>query len=411
MPDLLLVLLLAASVKDGPAPLRSGCSPDARVLASLPSGTPVALRYSINGESGPCYKVSVEVDGKTLEGSLPGSAIDHMEDFDRARSQAVWMDTPLIVNAIRESAILPSIGPSSGVTAGTVVVAQKAYDLIGAGKPQRALELLEPELKTHRDSGLLALAGVAAWRSDDPRQALDYLRASLDLAPRPEVEKLYLQVEREAKNDHSTDRLYGLRVLLRYESAVVPTETARQMTTVLDQEFIRISQTLGCSAQERVIAIVQSRDSFLKSTGSAEWAGGQFDGKIRVPVFDPKVLDQQMLRALAHETAHACLTMLGEWPAWLQEGIAQKVSGDSLSAAQMNKIAGWIHEGKMSRLSSLKQDWSRLDAEHAAMSYTLSLAAVELLWKDTGEDGVRNLLRNPDRLPQVTAELDRKLGL
>jgi hypothetical protein len=411
MPDLLLVLLLAASVKDGPAPLRSGCSPDARVLASLPSGTPVALRYSINGESGPCYKVSVEVDGKTLEGSLPGSAIDHMEDFDRARSQAIWMDTPLIVNAIRESAILPSIGPSSGVTAGTVVVAQKAYDLIGAGKPQRALELLEPELKTHRDSGLLALAGVAAWRSDDPRQALDYLRASLDLAPRPEVEKLYLQVEREAKNDHSTDRLYGLRVLLRYESAVVPIETARQMTTVLDQEFIRISQTLGCSAQERVIAIVQSRDSFLKSTGSAEWAGGQFDGKIRVPVFDPKVLDQQMLRALAHETAHACLTMLGEWPAWLQEGIAQKVSGDSLSAAQMNKIAGWIHEGKMSRLSSLKQDWSRLDAEHAAMSYTLSLAAVELLWKDTGEDGVRNLLRNPDRLPQVTAELDRKLGL
>ena len=28
-----------------------------------------------------------------------------------------------------------------------------------------------------------------------------------------------------------------------------------------------------------------------------------------------------------------------------------------------------------------------------------------------GGDGVRNLLRNPDRLPQVTAELDRKLGL
>ena len=77
----------------------------------------------------------------------------------------------------------------------------------------------------------------------------------------------------------------------------------------------------------------------------------------------------------------------------------------------MNKIAGWIHEGKIPRLSSLKQDWSHLDAEHAAMSYELSLAAVELLWKETGEEGVRNLLRNPERLPQVTAELDRKLGL
>jgi len=183
------------------------------------------------------------------------------------------------------------------------------------------------------------------------------------------------------------------------------------MTTVLDQEFIRISQTLGCSAEERVIAIVQSRDAFRKSTDLAAWAGGQFDGKIRVPVFDPKVLDRQMLRSLAHETTHACLTMLGQWPIWLQEGIAQKVSGDSLSAVQMNKIAGWIHEGKIPGLSSLKQDWSHLDAEHAAMSYELSLAAVELLWKETGEEGVRNLLRNPERLPQVTAELDRKLGL
>ena len=103
--------------------------------------------------------------------------------------------------------------------------------------------------------------------------------------------------------------------------------------------------------------------------------------------------------------------MLGQWPAWLQEGIAQKLSGDSLTAAQTKKINEWVREGKLPRLSNLKQDWSRLDAEHAAAAYALSLAAVELLWKDAGDDGVRNLLRNPDQLPQVTAELDRKLGL
>jgi len=183
------------------------------------------------------------------------------------------------------------------------------------------------------------------------------------------------------------------------------------MTTVLDQEFIRISQQLGCSAEERVIAIVQSRDAYRKSTDAAEWSAGQFDGKIRVPVFDPKVLDHSMLRSLAHETTHACLTMLGKWPAWLQEGIAQKLSGDSLNAAQMKKITGMVHQGKLPRLSNLRQDWSRLDSDHAAAAYALSLAAVELLWQDSGDDGVRNLLRNPDRLPQVTADLDRKLGL
>jgi|SRR5665213_445506 len=411
MPALLLVLLLSAAVKDGPTLLRSGCSPDARVLASLPSGAPVTIRYSIAGDTEACYKVSVEVDGKTLEGSLPASAVSQTEDFDQARRQAVWMDTPLIVNTIRESAALPSLRASAGATKETLAVAQKASGLITSSQPQTALELLEPELKTHRDPGLLALAGIAAWRSDDSRLALEYWKASLDIAPSPEVEKLYRQVERESKNDQSNDRVYGLRVMLRYDGSVVPTDTARQMTTVLDQEYMRISQTLGCSAQERVIAIVQSPDAYRKSTDAAEWSAGQFDGKIRVPVFDPKVLDPAMLRSLAHETIHACLTMLGHWPAWFQEGIAQKLSGDSLSPAQMKKVASWVHEGKLPRLSNLKQDWSRLDADHAAAAYALSLAAVELLWQDSGEDGVRNLLRNPDRLPQVIVELDRKLGL
>jgi hypothetical protein len=355
--------------------------------------------------------VSLDVDGKTLEGSLPASAIASTEEFDQARRQAVWMDTPLIVSTIRASAALPSLRASAGVTGATAAVAQKAADLISSSRPQKALELLEPELRTHRDPGLLALAGVAAWRSDDTRLALEYLRASLDIVPSPEVEKLYRQVERESKSDQSTERLYGLRVLLRYESATVPIDTARQMTSVLDQEFIRISGQLGCTAQERVIAVVQSLDAFRKSTDAAEWSAGQFDGKIRVPVFDAKVLDRGMLRSLSHETVHACLTMLGHWPAWVQEGIAQKLSGDTLTPAQRRKITEMVQQGKMPKLSNLQQSWSRMDAEHAAVAYAFSLAAVELLWQDAGEEGVRSLLRNPERLPQVAADLDRKLGL
>ena len=411
MSALLLVLLLAASVKDGPTPLRSGCSPDDATLASLPSGAPVTIRYSISGGTEPCYKVAAQADGKDVEGYLPASAIGEREDFDQARRQAVWLDTATVVDSIRATTALPSLRADAPVHARLTGVAQQALDLIDSSRPQKALELLEPQLKSHRDPGLLALAGVAAWRSDDSRQALEYWRASLDIAPNPEVEKLYRRVEREAKGDQSNERLYGLRVLLRYEGSAVPVETARQMTALLDQEFMRISQELGCSAQERVIAIVQSRDAYRKSTDSAEWSGGQFDGKIRVPMFDPQVLDKSMLRSLAHETAHACLTMLGQWPAWLQEGIAQKLSGDSLSPAQMKKLAGLARQGKLPRLGNLKQDWSRMDAEHAAQAYALSLAAVELLWQDSGDEGVRSLLRNPERLPQVTADLDRKLGL
>jgi len=413
MPVFLVLLLLAATVKedakDGPVRLRSGCSSDASALTTLPAGAPVTIRYSISGESQPCYKISVEVAGKTLEGYLPASAIGGLEDFNQARRQAVWLDAATVVESIRSSAALPSLRGGSLQDADGV--AQQAVNLIDASQPQKALKLLQPQLKTHRDPTLLAIAGVAAWRADDSKQALEYWRASLDIAPIPEVEKLYRQVERETKGDQSNDRLYGMRVLLRYESSTIPADTARQMTAVLDQQFARISSELGCSAEERVIAIVQSKDAYRKSTDTAEWNGGQFDGKIRVPIFDPRIVDSTLLRSLAHETTHACLTMLGHWPAWLQEGVAQKLSGDTLNAVQQKKLAELARQGKLPRLSNLKQDWSRMDAQHAAEAYALSLAAVELLWSDSGAAGVRNLLRNPDRLPQATAEFDRRLGL
>ena len=108
MPALLLVLLLAAAVKDGSTPLRTGCSPDARTLTSLPAGAPVTIRYSISGESQPCYKVSVEVEGKSLEGYLPANAMGGLEDFDQARHQAVWLDTAAVVSTIRATSALPS---------------------------------------------------------------------------------------------------------------------------------------------------------------------------------------------------------------------------------------------------------------------------------------------------------------
>jgi hypothetical protein len=410
---LLLFLWLGAAVKNGPqdAPvsLRSGCSTDASALAALPAGTPLVIRYSISGESQPCYKVSADLGGKTLDGYLPASVISGLEDFDQARHQAVWLDAATVVNSLRASAALPSL--RSEPLRGLDAIAQQAVTLIDSSRPQKALELLQPQLKLHRHPTLLALAGVAAWRADDSPQALEYLRAALAIAPSPEIEKIYRQVERETKSDQSNERLYGMRVLLRYEGSAIPAETARQMTAVLDQEFTRISQELGCSADERVIAVVQSKEAYRKSTDTAEWNGGQFDGKIRVPMFDPRVVDSTLLHALAHETAHACLTMLGHWPAWLQEGVAQKLSGDSLSAAQLKRLSELAHQGKLPRLSNLKQDWSRLDAQHASEAYALSLAAVELIWNSSGPEGLRNLLRNPERLPQATAELDRQLGL
>jgi hypothetical protein len=156
---------------------------------------------------------------------------------------------------------------------------------------------------------------------------------------------------------------------------------------------------------------VQSRDAYRKSTDAAEWNGGQFDGRIRVPVAGGQGMDASLLRTFAHETTHACLSMMGRWPAWVQEGLAQKLSGDTLSASSRQKLEKMVHDGRVPRLENLRQDWSRMDTDHAVAAYAVSLAAVELFYQNYQGYGVRNLVNNPQKLAQITADLDKRLGL
>jgi hypothetical protein len=402
---LLLSLVLAAAVRDGGAPLRSGCDADSTAVAQLPAGAEITIRYSLSGQSVPCYKVIAKFDGKTADGYLLASAIIGLESFETARKQGGTLGTKEVLAAVAAPA-----ASSLRASAAESLTDRAAY-LIESSQPGQALALLEPELKKRSDPGLLALAGAAAWRADDPQRALEMWKKSLAIQPNPQVQELYDRVERETKGDQSNQRLVGTRVLLRYEGTAISVETAREMAAVVDQEFARISAQLGCTTQERIVTIAQSKDAYRKTTAAAEWSAGQYDGRIRVPVFDKGSLDADTRRTLSHETTHACLSMLGRWPAWLQEGVAQYMSGQVLSAADRDHIAQMAKDRKLPSLTKLGGDWSGLDTSSARVAYGLALRAVEIFNQDFGGFGLRNLLRNPDKLGGYTAELDKRLGL
>jgi hypothetical protein len=412
MAALIALLLLAISVKQDQTPLRSACDPGAETIANLPAGAEVTIRFALSGESTPCYKISAMVGGNTLSGYVPASALEGLDTFDQGLRDAAWVDVRQVLTAVLPTSSAPRPGDVSKQSA----LVDQAAVLLESGQPEKALHLIEPAARSAKEPGLLALAGAAAWRADDSGKALGYWRESLDLQPNAALESLYKRVEKENKNDQSSARLYGIRIALRYEAGAIGADTAREMVAVLDGEFARISAELGCVAEERIVAIAQSPEAYRKTTSAAEWSGGQFDGRIRVPVAPPgsgqsSALDPAARRALAHEIAHACLTLTGRWPAWLQEGLAQRLSGDQVSLELRTKLAEWSKDGKLPRLANLGQDWSRLDTDHAVAAYGLSLEAIETFYASYGAEGVRNLLHNPDRLAAVTADLDKRLGL
>ena len=403
-----LFFFAALAVKQDQTALRSGCDATAEVIATLPAGTPVEIRFRLSDGSD-CFKVSATLDGKDVMGYVPASKLVGLEQFEQGRTSAASADT------IRD--LRPMEAASQKLIARTGdPTLDRASQLLAANQPAQALELLEAATKRHHlDPNLLLLTGLAAYRSDQLREALDYWKQSLDLAPNDALARIYERVRREADSDHSGEKLVGMHIALRYEGEALPSDTARAILSTLDEDYSRISTQLGCSSEERIVAIVQSRDAYLRSTGAAEWSGGEYDGRIHIAWTEGKQVGPQMRRALAHELVHACLTSIpsgsSPWPAWLQEGLAQKLSGDQLSQTSRDQLRQLAAAHQIPRLEALRQNWSQLSIQNARLAYELALAAADALYENYSNIGIRNVVNNPQSLPQVTAELDRKLGL
>ena len=403
-----LVFLAALTVKLDQTPLRSGCEASDETIASLPAGTPVEVRFRV-ADGSDCFKISATVEGKAVIGYVGASALSDVDQFERQRNAAVSLDSSRALNPV-EAESKKVVARSSDPEL------QRASQLLEANQPTRALEILEPMLK--RDSknpDLLLLAGLAAYRADQAHVALDYWKQSLDLKPNDSLARIYDKVRRESEADRSGDKIYGLHVALRYEGQTLPADTARALVSTLDEEFSRVSSLLGCWADERIVAIVQSREAYLRSTGAAEWSGGQYDGRIHISWMDGTDVSREMRRRLAHELVHACLTNLSAGgppaPAWLQEGLAQKLSGDTLSVAARDHLRELAEAHQIPRLEDLRQNWSRLSTENARIAFNLALSAADALYDNYSSYGIRNVVSNPQVLQQVTADLDKKLGL
>ncbi len=440
-----LALALAATltVKPDQYHLRAGCADSDPTLVSLAKGHPVQLRFALASGNRSCYAVTVEIDGQRIQGYVGGEALAGLEDFDRARRQASTASLPQAPTPARQIAesVRERSARSANGLAGEVFRAAEAFEagrsaeaveilskagapkghrdaslilaaaLLELNQPGRALEYLEPALRQSRnDAQLLALAGTASYKIDDLRNALAYWKESLDLGREPLIEEAARRLERELAADQSGERSYGTRFLLRYDGAVADPALARTMVETLEEEFSRVASQLGCRTEERIVTIIQSREAYRLATGAAEWSGGVYDGRIRVPMAKARGIDPETRRTFTHELVHACLAHLGRWPTWLHEGMAQKMAGEPLHSGPLGRLKELARAGKLPSLASLGDGWLHLDGQQVALRYAQSLLAVDLFFQKYPDTAARNLMRNPENLPQVTASLDQALA-
>jgi len=375
---------LLLTVRADETPLRTGCEESDELVAKVAAGTPVTVRFAVNG----CYAVQVG----DHRGYLAGGALAGIDAWEAERRGARALDTPV--------GSAPVARPAG---ADPVTVASQ---LIAQGRPGEALQLLEAALlKAPRDPVLLAVAGMAAYRAGLTPRAIGYLKDAQAIRPEPAVAAVLAKAEQEATADQGIQTLESTRFSLRYDPNVMTAEVARQLAGVLEQEYTRISFELGCQTAERLSATAQSREAYLRATGAAEWSGGQFDGRIRVAVLEPA----EMRKTFAHELVHACLAATGRWPAWLHEGLAQRLSGETLTPEMRGIVRAAAKSGQLPPLMKMSQTWARMSPDHARLAYGIALYAAELFFAHHQEFGIRTLVRNPEYLDRIAADIDRRM--
>jgi len=119
-----------------------------------------------------------------------------------------------------------------------------------------------------------------------------------------------------------------------------------------------------------------------------------FDGKLRIPVNKFKYTDQDVIKIVYHEYAHALVHEItkGNCPLWLNEGIASKAE-DFVEMRDRDLIKKYISHFGIRPIRQIPQDFSHMkDMNMVTLMYIESYLLVDFIVKRVGNSGLKNIL-------------------
>ena len=100
---------------------------------------------------------------------------------------------------------------------------------------------------------------------------------------------------------------------------------------ILKEAYRQIGRELNYYPDQDITVILYNGKTFFDVTRSPGWAGGLYDGKIRIPIHGYEGQEKDLERILFHEYTHALVHLLAkDCPLWLNEGLAEYFSAGEL---------------------------------------------------------------------------------
>jgi hypothetical protein len=174
--------------------------------------------------------------------------------------------------------------------------------------------------------------------------------------------------------------------------------TYRALWSSLSSGVPRLEQALGIPLTDTVTYIITpTREEWRRVTGGIpDWAQGISNPHYRITILkSPRFGDPMhpFYVTAIHELVHLLLRS-GKpdvyIPRWLDEGLAQTLSGESLQL-RTNLISQAVLSGRIHNFYQIEHVM-RMRANDASLAYAESITAVDLLLKTYGWDGMRRYI-------------------
>ena len=227
-----------------------------------------------------------------------------------------------------------------------------------------------------------ALLGTVAYANSDLDLAVRSMEKAAALAPRDVRIRAQLDQWRKESALHSSfSERPGVRFRVLFEGTQQQSLGVR-VEQVLESSYWTIGKTLNSYPSETLTVVLYTNKQFQDITRAPAWAGGGFDGRIRLAVGGamrtPAVLD----RVVRHELVHAVIQHAAprNVPAWVNEGLASVLEGGSTD---------WINQtlartAEVFPLEDLAEGFGHLDGRDAGIAYAESAVAAQLLVERVG---------------------------
>jgi tetratricopeptide (TPR) repeat protein len=256
--------------------------------------------------------------------------------------------------------------------------------------------VLEQALNKAQDSSIIHFyLGRIRYDTGNLQEAIDALGQALILDPdNTSIAELLDKARRQLPTESNKKKEVGAKFVISYDEGS-KSDIADEVLKVLDTAYNRIGSDLFHYPVITIPVILYTRQEFRIATDSPEWSGGQYDGKIRIPIGGTSKINPILRRVLTHEYTHVVVGELSRnnSPGWLNEGLAE-IEGRREFDSPLAALETAALNDAFLAFSSLEKSWSSVGAKNILLAYQQSYSIAKFMVSNYGWHKVREILVN-----------------